>query len=146
MYISKAHISTYLTDNFTERRFVYWPVSGLIVRSQSLYRETELLLSKPVRRWRRLYHMIYCSDVTFVNNKLWMAEGSWQPPLFVRRLDQPTVLMCPRLGYNKCWLNSGDIWHGLAITKWLEIQKITGCRLPSRSISQLRSSELLWNE
>jgi hypothetical protein len=58
VYISKAHISTYLTDDFTELRFVCWAVSGLIVgsdgrtdgRSQSFNHETELLLSKPVRR------------------------------------------------------------------------------------------------
>jgi hypothetical protein len=35
--------------------------------SESFNHETELLLSKPVRRWRCLNHMIYCSYITFIN-------------------------------------------------------------------------------
>ena len=48
-----------------------WPNCGV---SESLKLYTELSLSKPVHRWRRLNHMIYCSYIKFTNNKLYKAR------------------------------------------------------------------------
>jgi hypothetical protein len=78
--------------------------------SQSLNHETELLLSKPVRRWRRLNHVIYCNDVTFVNNKLCIAR-SRQLPLFCS-----TTRPVRRLSVSAATL---QYCHWLAITKWV---------------------------
>jgi len=66
--------------------------------SQSLNHGTQLLLTKPVRRWRRLNHVIYCSYKTFINNGLCLALRR-QLTLFcsttrpVRRLDVSVVTL-----------------------------------------------------